>query len=80
VKNQCIDYAKATLMTDLMGEFGGRIVRLDLDHPIKLDFHGFKVMPDAGLLACRELDDALELTELVSDQLIDQRAGRRRAS
>src|SRR3954467_9951632 len=52
------------------GAFG-----LTFDHRLKLEFHGTKVTSDGGLLACRELDDALGLSETAGDVLTDTRTG-----
>src|SRR5919206_3319137 len=48
---------------------------LAFDRRIKLEFHGSKVTSDAGLLAFRELDHALGLTEIAAECLADTRTG-----
>jgi hypothetical protein len=60
---------------DPMGERHNDPLRVDFDRHIKLDFHGSTVTSDAGLLAYRELDDALGLTGTAATGLHDTRTG-----
>ena len=55
-----------------MGESTNSRAKLRFDRRIRLEFHGATIASDAGLLACRELDDALGLTE-TSQRLPPQR-------
>src|SRR2546429_8091587 len=58
-----------------MGDSQNDTVRVEFDRKIKMEFHGSTVTSDAGLLAYRELDDALGLTSTAATGLHDTRTG-----
>ena len=62
-------------MDGAAGEADSAAVRVTFDPRLKLEFHGSKVTSDAGLLAFRELDEALGLTDLAGEALADTRTG-----
>ena len=59
-----------------MGESVQNALRVRFDPSLKLEFHGAKVTSDAGLLAYRELDEALDLTTSAGKLLSDSRTGK----
>jgi hypothetical protein len=52
-----------------MGERTTEALRVHFDAHVRLEFHGATLTSDAGLLACRELDDVLGLTEAATRYL-----------
>ncbi|MCX5659917.1 MAG: IS1380 family transposase, partial [Planctomycetota bacterium] len=58
-----------------MGEARKEALRVGFDGSVRLEFHGAKVSSDCGLLAYRDLDDAMELTAEAGTALTDWRTG-----
>ena len=58
-----------------MGDCQRSDLRVGFDRLLKLKFIGSQVTTDAGLLAYRELDEALGLTEMGAEVLTDSRQG-----
>ena len=59
-----------------MGEARKDALRVSFDNQLKLEFHGARITSDAGLLAYRELDQALGLSTLAEGPLTDVRTGK----
>jgi hypothetical protein len=58
-----------------MGEAENAPLKLNFDPKVRLEFRGATITSDAGLLACRELDDALGLTNAADEYLHESRTG-----
>src|SRR3981189_2607775 len=63
-------------MADPKGEAKSGVLRLDFDRRLMLRFRGSVITSDGGLLAYRELDDAVGLTDTGADTLPEARTGK----
>ncbi len=63
-------------MANPVGESDDGALKLDFDRRLMLQFRGSVVTSDAGLLAYRELDDALRPSTMAGETLADARTGK----
>jgi hypothetical protein len=59
-----------------LGESENAGLKLQFDGNLRLEFRGAKVTTDAGLLAVRELDEVMGLTDIAGDFICEARTGR----
>ena len=59
-----------------MGALKNGGMRLLFDRRLMLEFRGAKITTDAGLLAVRELDEMMGLTETAGELIADKRTGK----
>jgi hypothetical protein len=64
------------MRTQKMKHAKGERLNIRFNRKIKLEFHGARLTSDGGLLAYRELDEALGLFNSASDVMNDKRTGR----
>src|SRR5437899_5633277 len=65
-------------MADPTGVADRGALRLDFDRRLMIQFRGSAITSDGGLLAYRELDDALALTASGGERLAEARTGKNR--
>ena len=51
-------------------------IRLRFDRRLRLEFRGAKITTDAGLLAVRELDEMMGLTDMAGELIVEGRTGK----
>src|SRR5450759_85103 len=58
------------------GESKNTGLKLLFDRRLRLEFRGAKITTDAGLLAVRELEEMMGLTEMAADLIVERRTGK----
>ena len=58
------------------GESKNDGISLQFNRRLRLEFRGAKITTDAGLLAVRELDEMMGLTDMATDLIVEGRAGK----